>query len=216
MSTVAERPAAEVAAEDLDHLDIGEPLFEQRERITVAQYHRMIELGIYDSDSRVELIEGVIVAKMGKNEPHMTSTDMVQIVLTSFLPPGFFLTMGNPLTIVERDSEPEPDAQIFRGHPRDYRGRRRTQRDAALVVEVSDSSYRMDRYRKWVTYAGAGVRIYWIVDVNRNRLEVHTDPTGSGPEARYATTQVLGPDDEVGLILDDREVARFAVREILP
>ena len=67
-----------------------------------------------------------------------------------------------------------------------------------------------------VTYAGAAVRIYWIVDVNRNRLEVHTDPTGSGPEARYATTQVLGPDDEVGLILDDREVARFAVREILP
>lgn len=216
MSTVVDRPTAEVVAEEADHLDVGEPLFEQRERITVAQYHRMMAAGIFDENSRVELIEGVIVAKMGNNAPHMTSTDLVQIVLTSFLPPGFFISMGNPVTLVERDSEPEPDAQIVRGHPRDYRGRRRTQRDAALVVEVSDSSYRMDRYRKWVTYAGAGVRIYWIVDVNRGRLEVHTDPTGSGPEARYATTQILGPDDEVTLILDDREVSRFAVREILP
>ena len=216
MSTVAERPATEVAPEDADHLDIGEPLFEQRERITVAQYHRMFELGIYDSDSKVELIEGVLVAKRSKDVPHIISSELIVAIFHRLIPLGYFLTMGNPLTIVERDSEPEPDAQIFRGHPRDYRGRRRTQRDAALVVEVSDSTYRMDRYRKWVTYAGAGVRIYWIVDVNRNRLEVHTDPTGSGPEARYATTQVLGPDDEVGLILDDREVARFAVREILP
>ena len=158
----------------------------------------------------IELIEGIIVAKMGKNELHMTSADLVQIVLTQFLPPGFFLTMGNPLTIVEATASRSPTLKSSEDIPRDYRSRRRTQGDAALVVEASDSSYRMDRYRKWVTYAGAGVRIYWIVDVNRNRLEVHSDPTGSGSDARYATTQILGPDDQVALMLDGREVARFA------
>lgn len=212
MSTAVETP--EVAEDEF--ADVGEPLFEQRKRITVAKYHQMIKAGIYDESSRVELIEGVLVAKMGKNEPHMTSCDLIQIVLTRLLPPGFFLSMGNPVTIVERDSEPEPDAQIVRGQPRDYRGRRRTQRDAALVIEVSDSTYRMDRHRKWRTYAAAGVVIYWIVDLNRNCLEVHTDPAGEGKKASYDTSQIFGPEDEVPLVLDGREVARFPVREILP
>jgi hypothetical protein len=34
--------------------------------------------------------------------------------------------------------------------------------------------------------------------------------------ALYTQTQILGPDDDVSLILDGREVARFAAREILP
>ena len=61
-----------------------------------------------------------------------------------------------------------------------------------------------------------GIPIYWIVDLNRGRLEVHSEPMGQGDAAVYTRTQILGPDDEVSLILDGREVARFAAREILP
>lgn len=202
--------------EELDWEDAGEPLIEQAHRITVAQFHRMIDLGLLGEDPKVELIEGVIVAKMTKNSPHITSTDLIQALFGRIVPAGFFVSMGNPLTIVERDSEPEPDVQVFRGAIRDYTGRRRTQRDAALVIEVSDSTYRMDRYRKWVTYAGAGVPVYWIVDVRRNLLEVHTAPKGEGKGAIYGSTQVFEREDQVPLILDGREVARFAAGEILP
>ncbi|HKI20980.1 MAG TPA: Uma2 family endonuclease, partial [Isosphaeraceae bacterium] len=108
------------------------------------------------------------------------------------------------------------DAMVLRGRLSDYAGRRRTPADAALIIEVADTSYRYDRFDKWVTYAGAGVPIYWILDLNRGRLEVHTEPSGQGETASYACTQIFGPDDEVPLILDGREVARFAAREILP
>jgi Uma2 family endonuclease len=105
---------------------------------------------------------------------------------------------------------------VIRGAIRDYTGRRRTPADAALVIEVAEASYRTDRYTKYAIYAAARVPIYWIVDLNRNRLEVHTEPRGEGETAHYAQLRLLDPNDEVPLVLDGREVARFAVRDILP
>jgi hypothetical protein len=60
------------------------------------------------------------------------------------------------------------------------------------------------------------VPIYWIVDIGRRRLEIHSEPAGQAETAYYGLTQILGQDDEVALVLDGREIARFAVREILP
>ena len=193
-------------------------LFDVRHRITVEEYHQMIEAGVFGPEPRVELLEGVIVDKMTKKPPHVLATDLLDDLLHHFLPrrSGYFVSMGNPVTIEERDGEPEPDAMVLRGRPRDYAGRRRTPADAALITEVSDTSYRYDRFDKWVTYAAARVPIYWILDLNRGRLEIHSEPAGEGETAYYTHTQILGPDDEVVLILDGREVARFAVREILP
>ena len=67
-----------------------------------------------------------------------------------------------------------------------------------------------------MTYAAARVPVYWILDLNRPPLEVHTEPTGEGEDAVYTRTQLYGPDDEVPLVLDGREVGRFPVKEILP
>ncbi len=58
--------------------------------------------------------------------------------------------------------------------------------------------------------------IYWIVDLGRQRLEIHSEPAGQGKTAYFGLTQILGQDDEVALVLDGREIARFPVREILP
>ena len=57
-----------------------------------------------------------------------------------------------------------------------------------------------------------GVPIYWIVDLNRRVLEIHTDPSPEG----YRSTRLLGPDEEAPIVLDGREVARLRVAEILP
>ena len=105
---------------------------------------------------------------------------------------------------------------IVRGNIRDYTSRRRTPADAALVIEVAHTSYAYDHFVKWVTYAGARVPIYWIVDIDRQRLEIHSEPAGQGETAYYGLTQILGQDHDVALVLDGREIARFAVREILP
>jgi Uma2 family endonuclease len=125
------------------------------------------------------------------------------------------VTIGNPVTIAEGDSEPEPDAMIVRGQIRDFAGRRRTPADAVLVIEVADTSYALDRGPKWAIDAAAGVPVYWIVDLNRNRVEVHSEPAGRGAEARYSLTRLYAADEEIPLVLDGREAARFAAREIL-
>lgn len=193
-------------------------LMERRHRITVDEYHRMIDSGAFGPEPRVELLEGVIVEKMTKKPPHIIATDAVQDLLHHLIPrgSGYYITMSNPVTIEERDGEPEPDAGVYRGSYRDIATRPRTPADAALLAEVSDTSYDYDRRAKWVTYAAARVPVYWIVDVNRRRLEVHTEPAGEGETAGYARTQIFGPDDEVPLTLDGREFGRFLVREILP
>jgi Uma2 family endonuclease len=178
----------------------------------------MMDAGVFGPEPRVELLEGVIVNKMTKKPPHVLATDLLEELLHHLLPRGcgYSISMGNPVTIEDRDGEPEPDAMVLRGKLRDYTGRRRTPADAVLVAEVSQTSYNYDRYDKWVTYAAARVPIYWILDLNTRRLEVHTEPTGDGLAATYARTQIYGPDDEVPLILDGREIARFPVKEILP
>ena len=193
-------------------------LLEFRHRITVEEYHRMVDVGVFGPEPRLELLEGVLIDKMTKNPPHIVATDLLEELLHHLLPrgSGYCITMGNPVTIEDRDSEPEPDAMILRGNLRDDAGRRRTPADAALVIEVAHASYAYDRFSKWVTYAGARVPIYWIVDLGRRRLEIHSEPAGQGETAYYGLTQILGQDDEVALVLDGREIARFAVREILP
>ena len=207
-----------MATEILEEPRIGSVLFHVRHRITVEEYHRIIDAEVFGPEPRVELLEGVIVDKSPKTPPHMLATDLLGEFLHHVLPrgSGHYGSRVSPITIEDRNSEPEPDATVLRGSPRDYARRRRTPADAALIIEVADTSYEFDRFVKWVAYAGAGVPIYWILDLNRGRLEVHTKPEGQGETASYTRTQILGPDDEVSLIIDSREVARFAVREILP
>jgi len=193
-------------------------LLDFRHRITVEEYHRMAEAGVFGPEPRLELLEGVLIDKMRKNPPHVLATNLLGDLFHHLRPrgSGYCISMGNPVTIEDRDGEPEPDAMILRGNLRDYTGRRRTPADVALVIEVASTSYAFDRSSKWVTYAGARVPIYWIVDLGRRRLEIHSGPAGQGETAYYGLTQILGQDDEVALVLDGREIARFAVREILP
>lgn len=165
---------------------------------------------------RVELLEGVIVESMTKNPPHNLVSDLVDDYLRRLIPAGYFLSVDTLLSIENRDSEPEPDAMVLRGQLRDYTARRRVPGDAALVIEIADTSYEIDRFEKWRTYAGAGVPIFWILDLNRGRLEVHHDPKGTGEQAHYAVTRLFDRDDEAPLILDGREVARLSAKEIFP
>jgi Uma2 family endonuclease len=193
-------------------------LLDFRHRITIEEYHRMADAGVFGPEPRLELLEGVLIDKMTKNPPHIVATDLVEDLLHHLLPrgSGYCISMGNPVTIENRDGEPEPDAMVVRGNIRDYTGRRRTPADAVLVIEVANTSYVMDRQIKWIAYAGAGVPIYWIVDLGRGRLEIHSEPAGEADTAYYGRTQILRPDEEAALVLDGREIARLAVREILP
>jgi Uma2 family endonuclease len=52
----------------------------------------------------------------------------------------------------------------------------------ALLIEVADTSLRYDRRVKGLLYAQAGVRDYWIADLDGDAVEVHRQPGVGGFE----------------------------------
>jgi hypothetical protein len=45
-------------------------------RLTVGQFVKMIDAGVFHNDDRVELLGGILVDKMVKNDPHEFAIDM--------------------------------------------------------------------------------------------------------------------------------------------
>jgi len=132
-------------------------------RLSVDQYHAMIQAGILTEDDPVELLEGWLVTKMSKNPRHTFVTQLARDVVASLLPPGWYVNAQEPVTT--KDSEPEPDVAVVRGNRRQYIDHHPGPQDIALVVEVADSSLQRDRSLKKRLYAAAGIPVYWIVKV---------------------------------------------------
>ncbi|MEO6808348.1 MAG: Uma2 family endonuclease, partial [Isosphaeraceae bacterium] len=166
MSTSIQEPPAARADSSIG------PLF----RLSVNQYAEMIRLDILTEDDRVELLEGVLVAKMGRKLPHVFTTRRIMAVLVRALPPGWLVTKEDPIRT--RDSVPEPDCVVLRGTDEDYRDRWPGPADMALVVEVAESSLSRDRTHKRRIYARAAIPVFWLVNLIDRRIEVYSDPSG--------------------------------------
>ena len=183
-------------------------------RLSVAQYHEMIRTGIVTEDDPVELLEGWLVQKMGKNPPHRLAKRLTREALERLVPPGWYVEEQEPVTT--DDSEPEPDVSVVRGQPRQYLDHHPGPQDVALLVEVSDATLGRDRGLKKRVYARARVPVYWIVNLPERRVEVYSDPSGPAEQPDYRQRQGYGEADEVPLVIDGREVGRIPVRELLP
>lgn len=147
-------------------------LLESPRRLSVDEYHRMIETGILDEDERLELLEGVICAMSPQDEPHAWPIQRLTRILTRVLGDEYDIRVQLPLTL-GRSNEPEPDLAIVRAGPR-TKGRH--PRTALLVIEVADDSLRKDRTLKAALYARFRVPEYWVVNVVAETIEVFTEP----------------------------------------
>ena len=88
-------------------------------------------------------------------------------------------------------SEPEPDVAVLRGGSRTTSTRKPSAEDAVLVVEVSDTTYAVDR-AKLRLYAEAGIPCCWIANLPSDRIEVYTDPTGADSASVYRKREDFG------------------------
>jgi Uma2 family endonuclease len=184
-------------------------------RLTVHQPLKMADAGILGDEDHVELLGGLLVEKMVKNPPHKVAVNKLAAALRGLILAGWFVNEEKSVQL-SRWSHPEPDGAVIRGVPDDYSGRDPTPAEIGMVAEVADSSYPMDRGVKWRKYAAARIPIYWIVNLPRRQIEVHMAPSGRGKSAGYRDTQVYGPDDEVPVSRDGRELGRMKVSDVLP
>src|SRR5437588_339920 len=111
----------------------GRPL----RRFTVAEYHRLGEIGLLTKRDRYELIHGLIVAKPTINPPHASTVSKLTRRLIRMLGDDVVVRAQLPITL--SDSEPEPDAVIAAGTEDDYTTTHPGPKETLLVVEVSDS-----------------------------------------------------------------------------
>lgn len=148
---------------------------DQVHRLSPEEYHRLIESGGFDEDSRVELIDGLLADMSPKTREHENAIAwLARQLMVALDPARFELRVASPLTL--EGSEPEPDLAVIRlDAPRPYHPA-----TAALVIEISVSSLRRDLVRKPSLYAAAGVDEYWVVDLHGRRVVVHRDPRSNG------------------------------------
>jgi len=180
-------------------------------RITVHEYEKIIAAAALDDASRIELIDGYLVEKMGKNAAHGFTTWETVNALEHRLPPGWTWRQEQAVRIPEFD-EPEPDVAIVRGANADYRHRIPVARDVALLVEVSDSTLSQDRGVKCSAYAKARIPVYWVVNLVDRQVEVFTNPGPTG----FASHQLFPAGQQVPVVIDGQQCGSISVDDILP
>ena len=169
-------------------------------RWTREQFYKMGDAGLFEG-RRAILVEGEILAMPAMGLLHRSVLIRASKVLETVFGPGFFVSPQCPFDVGQA-TDPEPDIALIRGTLEEYFSRGFT--EAALIVEVSDSTLPYDRRGKASLYASAGVQDYWIININEQPAQVEifrqpepdeTQPHGFGYRLRtvHKTGEIIQP-----------------------
>lgn len=155
-------------------------------RLDVDQYHRLCSSGIISE--RTELLEGVVVEKMGKSPLHTWTVAVLEEWFRSSLREGLLLRVEQPLTL--GNSEPEPDLAVVVGCRDDFQ--RCHPASALLVVEVAIKTADLDQAKSSI-YAQANIAQYLLVMPEQKQVIVFEDCA----EMSYSTQRVFAPGESI-------------------
>jgi Uma2 family endonuclease len=179
-------------------------------RLTVRQFERMMADGTIAEDERVELIEGLLVARSRRTRAEIVAGNKGLRILWRMIPPGWHVVKGVPV-LTSDWSRPEPDLAVIRGAVEDDDERAVTGDDTALVVEIAGTNLLSDRTDMARVYATAGIPVYWIVNLAEGQVEIASEPSREG----YQSHQVLGRGQDVPVVVAGVETAWIAVSDLL-
>jgi Uma2 family endonuclease len=160
-----------------------------RRPITVAEYHRMGEVGILGERDRVELIEGELVAMSPIGSYHTGTVNKLNHSLVHAVGEHAIVSVQNPVRLDDL-SEPQPDFALLKSRPDFYQDTPAQPADVLLLIEVADTSLNYDRAVKRALYARHAIPEFWIVDLTSGEVEICRDPKPDG----YAAVQRVGRD----------------------
>jgi len=160
---------------------------------TLDEYQRMIEVGLLD-ERRVELLNGEIVEMSPEGEPHAYYRMETKDYLTRLLEGRAVIREAAPIIIPQNNSEPEPDLAIVAPLGREYLQHHPYPENIFWLIEFSNTSLEKDLTTKRKTYATAGIRDYWVRDLQHEQLKVFRDPTdGDYTSEMTLTTGKISP-----------------------
>lgn len=143
--------------------------------ITVDEYERMGEAGIFCSDDRLELLEGEIYEMSPIGSRHAACVDFLITSLNELSQRRFIVRGQNPIRLNDF-SEPQPDIALVKWRDDFYRDAHPTPADVMLIIEVADSTVESDRSYKMPLYAKAGIAEAWIINLPDETIELYAEP----------------------------------------
>ncbi|MBV9327246.1 MAG: Uma2 family endonuclease [Chloroflexi bacterium] len=152
----------------------------------------------WDEDTRVELLDGEIVWMSPIGDPHAACVGRLNELFRRYPTEAALVWPQNPVRVSQIDL-PQPDLTLLKPRADYYASSTPRPEDVLLLVEVADTTVRTDLGRKARIYATAGVREYWVIDLNSRSVYSHGEPTGGD----YAVRTVLRGSDRLS--------AQFAV-----
>ena len=160
---------------------------------TRDEFYRMGDMGLFVNE-HVELIEGKVLRKPVMNIPHDRSITRATVTLVRAFADRWMVRCQLQLDLGTYN-QPEPDFTLVT--KQELNTCPRHPQKADLVIEVSDSSLKFDRYEKALVYAQAGIAEYWILNLVDNRLEIHRQPRRRAKRVPYASITYSAPEDKV-------------------
>jgi Uma2 family endonuclease len=127
-----------------------------RHAFTTDEWHRMGELGLFDDNARVELLDGDIIDMTPIGSRHAGTVNRLTRLLVNAVDDRGVVAPQNPV-LLDEHSEPRPDLAVLAPRADDYTLAHAEPEEILLLIEVSDSSLTYDRDRKAPYYARAGV-----------------------------------------------------------
>jgi len=184
-----------------------------RKRWNRAECEQLEALGIFEQQ-HVELIEGELIDKMGKNRPHINAAALLTAWLIQVFG-GLRVNAEAPIDVAPEDNptnQPVPDFIVLTPEyaASGFQSATPQPRDLALVVEIADTSLAFDLTVKAALYARAGIAEYWVLDVPGRRLIVHRDPR----DGRYGSATAYSEQEGVAPLAVPNSM--FQVRGVFP
>ena len=143
--------------------------------LSVNDYHRMADAGIFTEDQSIELINGEIFDMPPIGSFHAGFVTRLSRVLINKIADQAIVTIQNPIYLNEF-SEPEPDIAILKARADDYMQSLPTAADVLLLIEVADSSLHYDCTIKLPQYACHQIPEVWLFNLKEQRLDIYQQP----------------------------------------
>jgi Uma2 family endonuclease len=157
-------------------------------KYTVADYHKMLEAGVFPDGVRTELIDGEVYLMPPMGAEHYGILARLTTELSVKLYGKAVPVCQVPIELTDT-TEPEPDFIVLEYRDDYYSRRRGTLQESLLFIEVSKPTLDHDRHVKLPKYAQCGVPEVWIINATKEvfTLEIYRVPVGD----EYTSIQKL-------------------------
>ena len=151
----------------------------RRHLVSLEEFDRMVEAGVFETDTRVELIRGDIVDMSPVGDRNVGTVMLLDSLLQARVGKAALVLVQSPVRMPD-DTKPYPDLCLLKWRSDYYIKNGPTSNDLLLVIEVSDSSLDYDLSTKKIVYAEASVPMYWVIDLRHNVIQIFEDPANDG------------------------------------